>query len=61
MKLSSPSLGIYLVSLILVLVVLVTRYTNLDIPLLSTIVANKWYEVMLLAWIILWIGVTFNV
>ncbi len=61
MKLSSPSFGIYLVSVILVLVIILTKYTRLDVPLLSEIVRGKDFPVMLLAYLLLWIGVTFNV
>jgi hypothetical protein len=61
MKLSSPSFGIFLVSVVLVIVVLLSQYTHLNIPLLTSIVRGKAYEVVLLAWILLFVGVAFNV
>lgn len=61
MKLSAPSFGIFLVSVVLVVVVLLSQYTSLNIPLLTSIVKGKAYEVVLLAWILMFVGVAFNV
>lgn len=61
MNLGKPSFGIYLISVILVVVVLLSQYTTLNIPLMTSIVRGKSYEVVLLAWILLFIGITFNI
>jgi hypothetical protein len=60
MRLSSPSFGIYLFSTVLVVVIILSRYFSVDIPILTPIVAGHPFEVTLLAWGILFAGVSFN-
>ena len=60
MRLSSPSFGIYLISTILVVLIVLTRYFSVDIPILTPIVAGHPFEVTLFAWAILFAGVSFN-
>jgi hypothetical protein len=61
MKLSSPSFGIFLVSVVLVGLVVLSRHFGIEIPIVSKIVRPFPYEVTLVAWILLFVGVAFNV
>lgn len=61
MKLSAPSFGVFLISVIIVLVVLLSKYTQIFIPVLTPLFSGKEYYAVLLAWIILFVGVAFNV
>jgi len=61
MKLSAPSFGIFLVSVILALLVVLSRHFGIEVPILTKIVKPNPYEVMLVAWGLLAIGVAFNV
>jgi hypothetical protein len=61
MKVSAPSFGIFLVSVLIVVVVLLSNYTSIQIPVLSPIFKGKEYYAVLLAWILLFIGVAFGV
>jgi hypothetical protein len=61
MKLSTPSFGIFLVSVILALLVVLSRHFGIDVPILTKIVRPHAYEVMLVAWSLLAIGVAFNI
>jgi hypothetical protein len=61
MKLSPPSFGVFLISVIIVLVVLLSNYTSISVPVLTPLFKGKEYYAVLLAWIILFVGVAFNV
>ncbi|MDX2265882.1 MAG: hypothetical protein NW215_13050 [Hyphomicrobiales bacterium] len=61
MKLSAPSFGIYLVSVILVALVVLSRHFGVEVPILTKIVRPHPYEVTLVAWALLFIGASFNV
>ncbi|MDZ4790397.1 MAG: hypothetical protein SGJ17_04195 [Hyphomicrobiales bacterium] len=61
MKLSTPSFGIFLVSAIFVALVVMSRHFGIEVPILTKIVRPHPYEVMLVAWSLLFIGVAFNV
>ncbi len=63
MKLNSPSFGIWLISVIIVAVIVLTTYLRVTIPVLSPLFADpgKQFYAVLLAWILLFIGTTFNV
>ncbi len=60
MRLSSPSFAIYLISTVLVVLIVLARYFGIDIPILTPIVIGRPFEVMLVAWALLFAGVTFN-
>lgn len=60
MKLSTPSFGIYLASTVLVALIVMARYFSIDVPILTPIVAGHPFEVTLVAWTILFAGVSFN-
>jgi len=60
MKLSAPSYLIFLLSVILVVLVVLSRYFGVEIPVLTTIVARSPFEIMLVAWALLFLGVTFR-
>jgi hypothetical protein len=60
MKLSTPSFGIYLTSTVLVALIILARYFSIDVPILTPIVAGHPFEVTLVAWAILFSGVSFN-
>lgn len=61
MKLSSPSFGIFLVSVVLVVLVVLSRHFGIEVPILTKIVRPHPYEVILVAWALLFAGVAFNV
>lgn len=61
MKLSAPSFGIYLISTILVVLIVLSRYFAIDVPIVTPIVAGHPFEVTLVAWGILFAGVSFNI
>jgi hypothetical protein len=54
--LSRPTFAIWLISTILALVVILMTYAGIVIPVLSPIVAGNTFEVLLLAYILLWLG-----
>jgi hypothetical protein len=62
MKLNAPSFGIWLISVIIVAVVVLSVYLRIQIPVLSPLFAdgNKQFYAVLLAWILLFLGTTFN-
>lgn len=60
MKLSTPSFGLYAASTILVLLIILSRYFAIDVPILTPIVASHPFEVTLVAWALLFAGVSFN-
>lgn len=60
MKLSTPSFSIYLTSTVLVALIILARYFSIDVPILTPIVAGHPFEVTLVAWAILFSGVSFN-
>lgn len=57
---SRPTFAIWLISTILAVVVILLVYAGVTIPVLSPIVAGNTFEVLLLAYILLWIGTTFR-
>ena len=61
MKLSTPSVPIFLISTILVLLIIMSKYFNVHIPVLTVIVQGNPFEVTLVAWAILFAGVAFNI
>lgn len=60
MKLSAPSFGIFAVSTALVVVIILSRYFGFDVPILTPIVDGHPFEVTLVAWAMLFAGVSFN-
>lgn len=58
--LSSPTFAIWLISTILAVVVILMKYTGTSIPVISPIVAGNSFEVLLIAYILLWLGTVFN-
>lgn len=60
MKLNTPSFGIYLSSTVMVALIVLARYFSIDVPILTPIVAGHPFEVTLVAWAILFAGVSFN-
>lgn len=53
MKLSGPSFGIFLISIILFILVIAVRYFGVAVP----VVAGNTFEMMIVAYVILLIGV----
>lgn len=54
--LSRPTYAIWLISTILAVVVLLMRYTGIDIPVISQNLAGRTFEVLLAAYVLLWLG-----
>ncbi len=57
MRLSAPSFIIFLLSFILAAVVILMKYFGVTIPLISDIASGKSFEVLLLAYLLLFFGV----
>lgn len=60
MHLTAPSLPIFLISVIMVALVVAAKYFGLTVPVLSPIVTRSMFEVLLVAWVLLFIGVVFR-
>lgn len=60
MNLSAPSFLIFILSLILVVVVVLSKYFGVFIPVLSPIVQRSPFEIVLVAWALLFLGVAFK-
>ena len=57
MRLSPPSFIIFLLSLILAALVILAKYFGITVPVLSEITAGKGFEVLLVAYLLLFFGV----
>lgn len=57
---SAPTFAIWLISTVLAVVVLLMVYAGVTVPVLSPIAAGHTFEVLLLAYILLWLGTTFR-
>lgn len=60
LKLTAPTRLIFILSVFLVVLVVLSRYFGVDIPVLTTIVDRSPFEIVLLAWALLFLGVTFR-
>jgi hypothetical protein len=54
--LSRPTYAIWLISTILAVFVLLMRYTGVDIPFVSQNFSGQTFEVLLVAYVLLWLG-----
>jgi hypothetical protein len=61
MKLSAPSLWIFLTSTILVILLILANIFSIDVPILSTLALSHPFKVLSVAWLLLFIGILFNV
>jgi len=60
MRLSAPTLGIFLISVIMVALVIAAKYFGIDVPVLTQIVKKSLFEVLLVAYALLLAGVVFR-
>lgn len=60
MKLSAPSFGMFAVSTLLVLFIVLSKYFAVDVPILTQIVEVHPFEMTLIAWGMLFAAVAFN-
>jgi hypothetical protein len=60
MRLTPPSFAIFLISVIMVALVIATKYFGVDVPVLTQIVKKSFFEVLLVAYGLLFIGVVFR-
>ncbi len=60
MKLSAPSFGIFLISTIIIGMILAANYFGVHVPVLTAIATGHPFEVTLIAWFLLFLGVAFN-
>jgi hypothetical protein len=60
MKLSAPSLGIFLISTIIIGMILASKFFGVHVPVLTAIATGHPFEVTLGAWFLLFLGVAFN-
>jgi hypothetical protein len=56
MMLSRPTFVIWLISTILAVVVVLMTYGGIVVPVISPIVAGHTFEVLLIAYVLLWLG-----
>lgn len=57
MRLSAPSYAIFLISLILAILVILIKYFHVDVPVVGTIVGRSMFEVLLVGYVLLLLGV----
>ncbi len=60
MKLSTPSFGIFAISSLLIILIILAKYFAIEVPLLTAVVEGHPFEITLIAWALLFAGVTFN-
>ncbi|MGI9383206.1 MAG: hypothetical protein ACR2PO_08625 [Methyloligellaceae bacterium] len=60
MRLTPPSFPIFLISLILVILVIAAKYFGVVVPVVSPIVKKSMFEVLLVAYGLLLLGVVFR-
>ena len=58
--LSRPTFALWFISTLLAAVVILMTYAGITVPVLSPIVAGHTFEVLLLAYVILWLGTVFS-
>ena len=58
--LSRPTFVIWFLSTVLAAVVVLMTYAGVVVPVLSPIVAGHTFEVLLIAYVILWLGTVFT-
>jgi hypothetical protein len=58
--LSRPTFALWLLSTVLAVVVVLMTYAGVMAPVLSPIVAGHTFEVLLVAYVILWLGTVFT-
>jgi hypothetical protein len=56
MKLSSPSFGVFVISVVLFCLVVAVRYVNIAIP----VVSGNTFEILMVAYVAMLAGVVFN-
>ncbi|WP_306261730.1 hypothetical protein [Pararhizobium sp. IMCC21322] len=56
MKLSSPSFGVFIISVVLFALVIVVRYLGIAIPVIS----GNTFEILLVAYVAMLVGVLFT-
>lgn len=61
MKLNTPSIPIFIISTVLILLIILSKYFGVHIPVLTVIVQGNPFEVTLVAWAILFAGVAFKI
>lgn len=57
---SAPTFAIWLISTILAAVVILMMYAGITVPVLSDIIGGRYFETLLLAYILLWFGTVFR-
>lgn len=60
MNLTPPSFAVFLISFILVALVVAAKYFGINVPVLSPIVNKSMFEVLLVAYGLLFAGVVFR-
>ena len=60
MNLTPPSFPVFLISFIMVALVVAEKYLGIDIPVVTQIVKKSMFEVLLVAYGLLFIGVVFR-
>jgi len=58
--LSRPTFVVWFLSTLLAAVVVLMTYAGVTVPVLSPIVAGHTFEVLLIAYVILWLGTVFT-
>jgi hypothetical protein len=58
--LSRPTFALWFLSTVLAAVVVLMTYAGIVVPVLSPIVAGHTFEVLLVAYVLLWLGTVFS-
>lgn len=60
MNLTPPSFPVFLISVVMAALVIAAKYFGVHIPVISPIVTKSMFEVLLVAYVLLLIGVVFR-
>ena len=60
MRLTPPSFANFIISIIMAALVIATKYFGVDVPVLTQIVKKSMFEVLLVAYALLFTGVVFR-
>jgi len=60
MRLSPPSFVIFLISFLVALLIVLTKYFGINVPFFTDLVSGKKFEFLLFAYVLLFAGVVFR-
>ncbi len=60
MRLTAPSFPLFMISIIMAGLVIAIKYFQVDVPVAGPIVGKSLFDVLLLAYVLLFIGIVFR-